>query len=83
MSLGLPESFFHFCAVTLTSLNAKLVEWHVDYGVVGFTDSIGCGIGGAAFPVSPFGETEEHDLVDANGSVIGFELVQDLSLIHI
>ena len=26
MSLGLPESFFHVCAVSFTSLNAKLIE---------------------------------------------------------
>ena len=39
MSLGLPESFFHFCAVTLTSLNAKLVEWREDADCSDFSSS--------------------------------------------
>ncbi len=55
--------------------SAKNVEWHVDYGAGGFTDSIGCGVSGASFPVAPYGETEVRDLVD------GFELVQDYRML--
>ncbi|MDQ4075857.1 MAG: hypothetical protein M3220_06365, partial [Chloroflexota bacterium] len=57
--------------------NAKLVEWHVDYGSNGFRDSTGCGGGsGGGFPIYPYGETQVLDMMD-EGIVAGFEVVQD------
>lgn len=60
--------------------NIKLVEWHADYGSTGFVDSTGCGGGGGGFPIYPYGQTQVLDLLDTQGSVIGFEVVQDFRM---
>jgi hypothetical protein len=60
--------------------NAKLVEWHADYGLSGFVDAIGCGSGPGQFSIFPYGDTEVLDLVDGGQNVIGFELVQDFRM---
>jgi hypothetical protein len=61
----------------LTSV--KLMQWHADYGGSGYQDSTGCG-GGGGFPIYPYGVTEQRDLLDDKGAVIGFELVQDFRM---
>ena len=60
--------------------SAKLVEWHTDYGDTGYVDSIGCGGGGGGFPIHTFGDMEQRDLVDNDGNIVGFELVQDFRM---
>ena len=65
--------------LVLTSL--KLLEWHVDYGSVGFQDVTGCGGGGGGFAILPYGVTEVRDLLDEANNVIGFALVQDFRMV--
>ena len=60
--------------------SAKLVEWHTDYGSTGYVDSTGCGGGGGGFGIAPYGEMTQSDLLDENGNVIGFELLQDFRM---
>lgn len=60
--------------------NIKLVEWHADYGSSGYVDSTGCGGGGGGFPIYAYGDTQVLDLLDTQGSVIGFEVVQDFRM---
>ncbi len=65
---------------TIALNNAKLVEWHADYGSSGYRDSTGCGGGGGGgFPIYPYGQTQQQDLLDGS-DVIGFELVQDFRM---
>ncbi|MCA9970048.1 MAG: PKD domain-containing protein, partial [Anaerolineales bacterium] len=61
--------------------SAKLVEWHVMYSLsFGFEDVTGCGGGGGGFAIDPYGDTVTLDLVDGQGSVVGFEVVQDFRM---
>jgi len=62
--------------------SAKLVEWHTDYGGTGYVDSTGCGGGGGGFPIRSFGDMQQRDLVDNDGNMVGFELVQDFRMSH-
>ncbi|MGB0386704.1 MAG: PKD domain-containing protein [Ardenticatenaceae bacterium] len=62
--------------------SAKLAEWHTDYGTSGFIDSTGCGGGGGGFQINASSEMQQVDLVDDEGNVIGFELVQDFRMIY-
>ena len=64
--------------LVLTSI--KLLEWHVDYGSVGFQDVTGCGGGGGGFHIAPYGPTEIRDLLDESANVIGFAVVQDFRM---
>lgn len=60
--------------------NIKLVEWHADYGSSGFVDYIGCGGGGGGFHISPYGQTQVVDLLNPQGQIVGFEVVQDFRM---
>lgn len=57
---------------------AKVAEWHADYGNSGYVDATGC-TGGGGFPIFPFGDTQVVD-IEENGAVVGFELVQDFRM---
>ena len=57
----------------------KVMEWHASYGGHGYVDSVGCG-GGGGFQIFPYGDTQVLDLLDAEDSVIGFEVVQDFRM---
>lgn len=65
---------------TLVMTAASLVEWHADYGPWGYKDSIGCDDVQGLFPIYPFGDTEVADLLDDNGTQIGFEVIQDFRM---
>lgn len=60
--------------------NIKLVEWHADYGSSGFVDYTGCGGSGGGFHISPYGQTQVLDLLDPQGQLVGFEVVQDFRM---
>jgi PKD repeat protein len=65
---------------TLVISNAKLVEWHADYGSSGYVDATGCSPSGG-FPIYPFGNTMTNTLVyTPTGEVVGFELVRDFRM---
>ncbi len=59
--------------------NAKLIEWHADYGSSGYEDSTGCGGGGGGYPIYPYGETQVLELHDRS-ALVGFEVVQDFRM---
>lgn len=75
---------FHIYDVTFNGeavlTSAKLVEWHTDYGGTGYVDSTGCGGGGGGFGIAPYGDMTQHDLLDENNNIIGFELLQDFRM---
>ncbi len=58
----------------------KHLEWHVDYGVTGFVDVLGCGGGGGGFQIYPFGETQVLTMTSEAQTDIGFEVVQDFRM---
>ncbi len=60
--------------------NIKLVEWHADYGSSGYVDYTGCGGGGGGFHISPYGQTQVLNLLNPQGQVVGFEVVQDFRM---
>jgi hypothetical protein len=64
---------------TSVAKNIKVLEWHASYGASGYKDSLGCG-GGGGFQIFPYGDTEVLDLVDGEGAVIGFEVMQDFRM---
>ncbi len=64
----------------LAAKKISLLEWHADYGLVGFRDSTGCGGLVSGFPIAPYGATVVTDVLDGNSNVIGFEIYQDFRM---
>lgn len=65
---------------TLVISNAKMAEWHADYGSSGYVDATGCSPSGG-FPIYPFGDTLTNTLVyTPTGETVGFEVVRDFRM---